>query len=57
MQVTFDSDGQYRNVPPSMVVTEFPIVALVKPVQPMNALSPMDVTESGILILVKASQP
>ena len=40
-----------------MLVTESGIVTLVKPLQLVNAASPMLVTESGIVTLVKPLQP
>ena len=39
-----------------MLVTEFPIVTLVRLSQETNALSPMLVTESGIVMLVRLEQ-
>ena len=39
-----------------MLVTEFGIVMLVKPLQPTNAASPMLVTDFGIVMLVKLLQ-
>ena len=39
-----------------MVVTESPIVTLVRLVQFSNALNPMVVTESGIAMLVRLVQ-
>jgi hypothetical protein len=40
-----------------MLVMELGIVILVKPVQYWNDLSPMEVTEFGIVTEVKHSQP
>ena len=40
-----------------MLVTPFPIVTLVKPLHPENALLPMLVTLSGIVTLVKPLHP
>ena len=40
-----------------MLVTLLPIVTLVRPVQPLNALFSMLVTLSGIVTLVSPVQP
>lgn len=40
-----------------MLVTELPIVAVVKPVHSLKAYRPMLVTELGIVIEVKSKQP
>ena len=40
-----------------MLVTPLPIVTLVKPLQPLNALFPMFVTPLPIVTLIKPLQP
>ena len=40
-----------------MLVTELPMVTLVRPVQYLNASLPMLVTELGISMLVRPLQP
>ena len=40
-----------------MLVTELGMVMLVRPLQRLNALSPMLVTELGMVMLVRPLQP
>jgi hypothetical protein len=53
--VTLVNPLQLQNAWSPMVVTELPMVTLVKPV-PKNALLPMDVTELPMVTLVKPVQ-
>jgi hypothetical protein len=49
-QQEIQSQTLFRNAPDPRVATEFgKVTALVKPEQPINALSPIEVTDGGMV--------